>query len=286
MFKNTLLCLFILFGTQLGWADDNLSKGDRPSDLDLALIKAGLLDTNYKIINISTTTEKLNKKRNLDPDSNAFKIILSSTGLLQEMNFDVTLLKAQSNKDLEDPISKYVDMFTNILFPIYCYELSQNIFTKVNASTMKVSLSAKDGSFIGQVQKNNSECDWEQYNYIDLSSRRFRPNDEMSPKYLIFPSIPNFQSHELGWKKRTLEIQLLVNESGDVIKVGYPNIYFSDETDKIYQKLKPAFLNAKFYPYIFDGEIRSFLITQPIELQSSGSEPLFHKIIKSILSKE
>jgi|TARA_Y100000816_G_C26083974_1_gene571727 hypothetical protein len=289
VFKKVLLCFLISSGIQMVWAHDNLSEASRPSELDLALIKKGILDKNYKIINPSKIYEELNNltpKRDIVPNSDAFKVLAYFRGLFQEINFNITLLKAQSNKDLESPTNKYVDMFTDLLFPLYCYQLSQNIFTRVNPSTMNVSLMAKDGSFIGQVKKNNSDCNWEQYNYIDLSSQRLNQHVKTSPRYIIAPQIPSFNSYELDWGNRELEIELLVNENGDVIKVGFPSIYFSDESDKVYQKLKPAFLKAKFYPYIEDGRARSFLILQPVELRSSESEPLFHKITKSIFGKK
>ncbi|NUF33614.1 hypothetical protein HUN19_06420, partial [Acinetobacter oleivorans] len=106
-----------------------------------------------------------------------------------------------------------------------------------------------------------------------------------TPQYRVSPHIPKFSSAELDSKDRMLTMELLVNERGDVEKVGYPSIYFSDESDKIYQKLKPSFQNAKFYPYIVDNEARAFLIKQNVDVQGSGEITLFSKILNTILGK-
>jgi hypothetical protein len=284
--KKIILCLLAVTQFQVLWAD----KGEiniKPSELDLILVKEGILDENYKIINTSKINEKLkNRKgeRGLDLNPNAFKITMSRAGIL-DINFNVILLKAQSNTALENPSSKYVDPLSNILFMMYCRVLNENIFSKVNSGVMTMTVRAKDGSLIGEDKKRNSDCNWEQYNYIDFGNKSIRKRLLNTPEYRVGPHIPQFSSAELDSKDRMLTIELLVNERGDVEKVGYPSIYFSDESDKIYQKLKPSFQNAKFYPYIVDNEARAFLIKQNVDIQGSGEVHLFSKILNTILGK-
>lgn len=185
---------------------------------------------------------------------------------MQEITFDISIFKAASNKDIEEPLSEFVTLVSSIFLPFYCKLLSENIFTRVNTSTMKVNLIANDGSFIGEKEIKNSECDFEKFNYIDFTI----PNNNFKtypyPIYRISPQIPTFESKEINGKNRYLVVEILVNKNGDVEKVGYPSIYFSDESDKVFEKLKPSLLNIKFYPYIIDGEKKDFLITQPIEI--------------------
>ncbi len=286
MFKKIILCLLAVTQFQVLWAD----KGEiniKPSELDLILVKEGILDENYKIINTSKINEKLKNRKGeneLDLNSNAFKITMTATGLL-DMNFNVILLKAQSNTDLKDPSSTYVDPLSNVFFVMYCRGLNGNIFSKVNSGVMTMTVRAKDGSLIGEDKKRNSDCNWEHYNYIDFGKKSIRERILNTPQYRVSPHIPKFSSAELDSKDRVLTIELLVNERGNVEKVGYPSIYFSDESDKIYQKLKPSFQNAKFYPYIVDNEARAFLIKQTVHIQSTGEEALFSKILNTILGK-
>ncbi|WP_155757964.1 hypothetical protein [Acinetobacter rudis] len=264
--KNIFLILLLSTGLQTISANE--IQNIKPSELDLILLEKGILDKNYKFLD-TPEYEKLKLKEtkkeiNVDPDN--FKIIRTIRGPMQEFTFDITLLKAASNKHIEKPSSKYVDLTFSKIFPIYCQILSENIFTRVNPSTMKVNLKANDGSFIGEKEIKNTECDFEEFNYVDLTTQNNNFKTFPDPILRISPQIPTLGSNELNGKNRYLTIEILVNKNGDVEKVGYPSIHFSFESDKVFQKIKPALLNMKFYPYIIDGEKKPFLITQPIKL--------------------
>ncbi len=268
MFKKSFLILLLSTGLQTVHADQ--IQNIKPSELDLFLIKKGILDTNYKFLDTPESEEfKLReRKKELDENSDAFKIMLTTRGPLQEMNVDITLLKAASNKDLEEPLNKFVDTFFGIFSAIYCKSLSTHIFTRVNPSTMKVNLIANDGSFIGEKEIKNTECDFEKFNYIDFTDAH--NNFKTFPILRIPPRIPVLTPKELSGRDRHLTVEILVNENGDVEQVGYPSIHFNFENfapDKMFEKIKPALLNMKFYPYIVDGEKKAFLVKQPIELK-------------------
>ena len=268
MFKKSFLILLLSTGLQTVHADQ--IQNIKPSEFDLFLIKKGILDTNYKFLDTPEYKKfKLHeRKKELDKNPDTFKIMLTTRGLMQEFNFDITLLKAASNKDLEKPLNKFVDTFFDIFFPFYCKSLSTHIFTRVNPSTMKVNLIADDGSFIGEKEIKNTECDFEKFNYIDFTdaNNKFKT----FPILRIPPKIPTFTLEELIGKDRYFTIEILVNENGDVEQVGYPSIYFNFENfapDKMFEKIKPALLNMKFYPYIVDGEKKAFLVEQPITIK-------------------
>lgn len=266
MFKKIFLILLLSTGLQTIRADE--IQNIKPSEFDIFLLKKGILDKNYNFLDTPEyEREKLKEiKKEIDLNPNSFKIIRTIRGPMQEINFDITILKAASNKDIEKPLSEFVDLVSSTFSPFYCKILSENIFTRVNPSTMKVNLIANDGSFIGEKEIKNTECDFEKFNYIDFTI----PNNNFKtypyPIFRISPQIPTFESNELNGKNRYLTIEILVNKNGDVENVGYPSVYFSNESDKVFEKVKPALLNMKFYPYIIDGEKKAFLITQPIEL--------------------
>lgn len=267
------------------WAEDRHLTNVEPSALDQRLVKAGIVDQNYKIINQSKLNEMFNehsKKYSFsEKDSDGSGI---SVTWKEFNNFKMEFFFPKGiKKEYSDLMSEYLK---KTMLSKYCEMFKENIVTKKNLINMNMVLRESNGSLIEEISKKNTECNWEQYNYIDLSSQRLNQHVKTSPRYIIAPQIPSFNSYELDWGNRRLEIELLVNENGDVIKVGFPDIYFSDESDKVYQKLKPAFLKAKFYPYIVDGKARSFLILQPVELRSSEREPLFHKITESIFGKK
>ncbi|NUF35940.1 hypothetical protein HUN19_18320, partial [Acinetobacter oleivorans] len=157
----------------------------KPSELDLILVKEGILDENYKIIDTSKINEKLKnrrRERELDLNPNAFKITMTRAGIL-DINFNVILLKAQSNTALENPSSKYVDPLSKVFFMMYCRVLNDNIFSKVNSGVMTMTVLAKDGSLIGEDKKKNSDCNWEQYNYIDFGSKYIGKKLLNTPQY-------------------------------------------------------------------------------------------------------
>ncbi|MFM6958728.1 MAG: hypothetical protein ACKOXD_09320, partial [Acinetobacter sp.] len=61
MFKKVLLCLLISSGIQMLWAEDRNLTNVEPSALDQRLVKAGIVDQNYKIINQSKLNEMFNE---------------------------------------------------------------------------------------------------------------------------------------------------------------------------------------------------------------------------------
>ncbi|MEB6667254.1 hypothetical protein MXM33_09445 [Acinetobacter vivianii] len=268
------------------WADDERLINDAPSTFDQRLVNVGIVDQNYKIINQSKLNEILKEysKRYSFPEKKSDGSGISITWI-EFNNFKIEFfLPKEIKKEYSDVMIEYLK---KTMLPKYCEIFNENIVTKKNIITMNMILRESNGSLIEEISKKNTECDWDQYNYLDFtSSSKIKKKLLMPLKYRVAPEIPSFHPYELGWETRTLEIELLVNESGDVIKVGYPSIYFSDDSDKLYQKLKPTFLNAKFYPYIVDGKPRAFLTQQSVRLESSESEPLFHKIIKSIRRKQ
>jgi len=118
--------------------------------------------------------------------------------------------------------------------------------------------------------------------YLDLTKTQ---NGSTRLNYRIAPQIPDFSSAELNWQKQVLVLELFVNEHGDVEQVLFENKNQKQEANKIFQKLKPAFLKAKFYPYIENGKSRAFRAHQPIEIESSEKEPILHRIFGEILGE-
>ncbi|MCU4640194.1 hypothetical protein [Acinetobacter courvalinii] len=118
--------------------------------------------------------------------------------------------------------------------------------------------------------------------YVDLTKTQERP---ARLNYRIAPQIPDFSSAELNWQKQVLVLDLFVNEHGDVEQVLFENKNQKHETNKIFQKLKPAFLKAKFYPYVENGKSKAFRAQQPIEIESSEKEPILHRIFGNILGE-
>ena len=255
------------------WADEHLTN-DEPSALDQRLVKAGIVDQNYKIINQSKLNEMFNehtKRHNFTGKNSDGSGVVITWVEFNNFKTEFFLPKGRS-KEYSNIMIEYLK---NTMLSRNCEIFNKNIVTKKNLITMNMVLRESNGSFIEEISKKNSECDWEQYNYLDFTSSSGNKNRYLLPlKYRISPEIPGFYPYELDWKTRKLEIELLINENGDVIKVGFPSIYFSDESDKVYQKLKPVFLNAKFYPYIVDGKAKSVLIKQPVEIRSLEASTL------------
>ncbi|MCH7332400.1 hypothetical protein MMO39_02765 [Acinetobacter modestus] len=100
--------------------------------------------------------------------------------------------------------------------------------------------------------------------------------------YRIAPKVPDFSSEELNWKNQILILELFVNINGDIEHVILKNIHQTNESERLFQKIKPVFLKAKFYPYIENGKAVAFRVQQPIEIKSVGREALVHKALREI----
>jgi hypothetical protein len=119
----------------------------------------------------------------------------------------------------------------------------------------------------------------EQDHHVDTPVNSVEKRDlSKKVQYRITPVVPSFSPDELNWKKQQLVLELFVNVHGDVERVMLKNMNKTDESDKIFQKLKPIFLNAKFYPYFDNGKAVPFRIEQPIEIEVPKNKSLLHKI--------
>ena len=197
--------------------------------------------------------EKMNRYR---WDNGDIKIFFHQDGNLG-FHINVVFTNGSLNKDIfgKDKINALDQRFNKMTTAIFCRELIQNL-AKKQKYTFHVSFEMEDGQILKKITENDLKCSWKAHNYIDLT--KIKSLSE-APQYRIPPKITNFNANELSQENRYLTLELLVNEHGDVEQVGYPSIYLSDESNKDFQKLKPIFLNAKFYPYVQYGFSKPFL---------------------------
>ena len=207
--------------------------------------------------------EKMNRYR---WDNGDIKIFFHQDGNLG-FHINVVFTNGSLNKDIfgKDKINALDQRFNKMTTAIFCRELIQNL-AKKQKYTFHVSFEMEDGQILKKITENDLKCSWKAHNYIDLT--KIKSLSE-APQYRIPPKITNFNANELSQENRYLTLELLVNEDGDVEQVGYPSIYLSDESNKDFQKLKPIFLNAKFYPYVQYGFSKSFLTHQRITIDSA-----------------
>ena len=159
-------------------------------------------------------------------------------------------------------------------------------FNKSDSKELNEKIKAKANVIASENNHQAQQAEGEKHpadTYLDLTKTQ---NGSTRLNYRIAPQIPDFSSAELNWQKQVLVLELFVNEHGDVEQVLFENKNQKQEANKIFQKLKPAFLKAKFYPYIESGKSRAFRAHQPIEIESSEKEPLTHKLFGEILGEK
>lgn len=276
--------MLISSGIQMIWADDSLTMLE-PSEYDKYLIKEGVIDQNYKIINMLKINDRILKRKPIDKGIiNKNKGVEVTYTRLDMTNFNqiITFLNINSNHDVSNSDIAYIDnRLKKTIGRGFCVFLSQDIHTRINPYALNVIFEAKDGSIIDKTNLTNADCHWEDYYYV-LAKKSKKMHE---PRYRIRPNMPNFKENELHNKKYEYEFELLVDENGDIKRIDSPKLYLEEESDEIYQRTKAAFLNAKFYPYIENGQAKPFLVKQPVEIEGEGGS-LISKIFKNIFGKK
>lgn len=270
--------MFVLTCFQISCADDNLTMPE-PSEYDKYLIKEGVIDQNYKIINMLKINDEILKIKPIDKkiinEKKGVEVIYTRTDMTN-FNQIITFMNINSSHDVGNNDIAYIDnRLKKMIGRGFCGFLSHDIHSRINLYALNVIFEAKDGSIIDKTNLTNADCHWEDYYYYLEKKSKIR--------YRIKPNMPNFNENELHNKKYEYEFELLVDENGDVKQIDSPKLYLEEESDEIYQRTKAAFLNAKFYPYIENGQAKPFLVKQPVEIEGASLIP---KILKNIFSKK
>ncbi len=277
--------MFTLTCFQIGCADDNLPMLE-PSEYDKYLIKEGVVDQSYKIINMSKVNDAILKRKYIDKEMINKNKGVEATYTREDMtNFKqvITFLNINSSHDVGSSDIAYINnRLKKMIGRDVCVFLSKHIHTRINPYALNVIFEARDGSIIDKTTLTNADCHWEDYYYV-LAKKSKKMH---GARYRIRPNMPNFEENELHNKKIEFEFELLVDENGDVEQIDSPKLYLDEESDEIYQRIKAAFLNAKFHPYIENGQAKPFLVKQPIKIEGTEGEPLIPKILKNIFGKK
>ena len=192
----------------------------------------------------------------------------------------ITFLNINSSHDVGNSDIAYIDnRLKKMIGRDFCVFLSRHIHTRINPYALNVIFEARDGSIIDKTTLTKADCFLEDYYYV-VAKKSQKMHEA---RYSIRPNMPNFEVSELHNKKYEYEFELLVDENGDVKQIDSPKLYLDEESDEIYQRTKAAFLNAKFYPYIENGQAKPFLVKQPVEIEGGS---LISKIFKNIFGKK
>ncbi|MCH7386227.1 hypothetical protein MMO39_02760 [Acinetobacter modestus] len=184
-------------------------------------------------------------------------------------NIDFILDSWNQQKSLKiEEISSLDQKYEKMLTAIFCRKLIESFNSKKNKYEFNVFFKMKDGRVLKKSTQKNMKCNWRDYSYIDLTK-----NDSSSisgfPQYRIPPKTIHLDSSELNRQNQFLILELLVNEQGDVQKVGYPSIYLSEDANPLIKKLKQVFVNAKFHPFIENGKAKPFVFNQMVVVDST-----------------
>lgn len=258
------------------WADDSLTILE-PSEYDKYLIKEGVIDQNYKIINMLKINDAILKRKPIDKgiiNKNKGVEVTYTRSDMTNFNQIITFLNINSNHDVSNSDIAYIDnRLKKMIGRDFCVFLSQDIHTRINPYALNVIFEAKDGSIIDKTNLTHANCHWEDYYYV-LTKKSKKMHE---PRYRIRPNMPNFKENELHNKEYEYEFELLVDENGDVKRIDSPKLYLEEESDEIYQRTKAAFLNVKFYPYIENGQAKPFFVKQPVEIEGVSLIAKFFK---------
>ena len=151
------------------WAGDSLTMLE-PSEYDKYLIKEGVIDQNYKIINMLKINDVILKRKYIDKGIiNKNKGVEVTYARSDMTNFKqiITFLNINSSHDVGNSDIAYIDnRLKKMIGRDFCVFLSRHIHTRINPYALNVIFEARDGSIIDKTTLTKADCFWEDYYYV------------------------------------------------------------------------------------------------------------------------